>query len=190
MTRLTMALLALLAGGLTVTQWATAEALSDSAIDTRFRKELQELGFENGEPPELNQQLGTYEHYVVVDNIIYLTSNAGQRPDGTWVTGRVPTDVDEDAAIIASKLSCVRAINRIRHAADGDLGKVRKIANIRYMTASPSTFTGHSTIANACSDMMIRVFGADVGKHTRTVIGVTSFPWNMTHKIDVVAYLN
>ena len=168
---------------------AVAEKLSDSAIDARFRAELAELGFPDGEPPELNQQFGTYEHYVVVDKIVYLTSNAGQRPDGTWVKGKVPTDIDEKKAAVASGLSCVRAINRLRHAAGGDLAKVRKIANIRFMTASPATFTGHSALANICSDMMIRVFGSDIGKHSRTVIGVTSFPHDMTHKIDVVAYL-
>ena len=169
--------------------FVAAEQRSKEQINQQYKKELAELGFPDGEPLPLNQQLGTYEHYVVVDKIIYLTSNAAQNPDGSWVKGVVPTQVTEEQAVRASKLSCVRAINRIRHAADGDLGQVRKIANIRYMTASPPSFTGHSKLANACSDMMIRVFGEEVGRHTRAVMGVTSFPWDMTHKIDVIAYL-
>jgi hypothetical protein len=158
-------------------------------IDAAYEKELLALGFSGGKPPELNKQFGTYEHYVVVDKMVQTTSNAAQRPDGSWVKGVVPTQVSQEEAITASKLSCVRAINRLRHAADGDLSKVRKIANIRYMTASPPSYTGHSEVANACSDMMIRVFGRAVGTHTRTVMGVTSFPWDMTHKIDLTAYL-
>ena len=168
---------------------ASSDEKSQAQIDAAYKKELLALGFSDGKPLALNKQFGTYEHYVVVDKVFHSTSNAAQRPDGTWVKGVVPTQVSQEEAIVASRLSCVRAINRLRHATGGDLSQVRKIANIRYMTASPPSYTGHSEVANACSDMMIRIFGDKVGSHTRTVMGVTSFPWEMTHKIDVIAYL-
>ena len=167
---------------------AASEAPSKAEIDEAYKKELLTLGFENGVPPELNGPLGNYIHYVVVDKTVYTTSNAAQRPDGSWVKGVVPTQISEEEALVASRLSCVRAINRIRHAAGGDLSQVRKIANIRFLTASPPSFTGHSEIADACSDMMIRIFGEAVGAHTRSVMGVTSFPWDMAHKIDLIVH--
>ena len=166
-----------------------AGAASADSVDTRLAAELLRLGFEGGKLPPLPKAFGTYEPYVVVDKKIYLTSAASQRPNGEWIRGIVSTEVSLQVAFEASELSCIHAINRLKHAADGDLKKIGKITHVNYMTAAPMTYPHLSEIANYCSDMLVRVFGERVGRHTRTVFAVPSFPWNLTQEVEVMAVL-
>ncbi len=172
-------LVAILAGG----------GCSVQSIEDRLATELVALGFEGGTLPPLPEPFGTYEPFVVVDKHIYLTSAAAQRPDGEWVRGIVPTDVSADDAYIASKLSCIHAINRLSHAVDGDLGRIKKLTRVNHMTAATTTFSHLDKIANGCSEMLIRVFGAKVGGHTGTIFAVPSLPWNLTHEVEIVALM-
>jgi enamine deaminase RidA (YjgF/YER057c/UK114 family) len=165
-------------------------AWSQDSIDARMARELIELGYKDGKFPPLPKPFGSYEDYVVIDKVIYLTSSAGLTSDGEWIRGIVPTQVSAADAIIASKQACIHSLNRLKHAVDGDFSKVRKIAQVRNMTASPPSFIGYTAIANGCSDMLIRVFGAEIGKHTRSIFGVSSFPSNITHEVEMTVYIH
>ena len=158
-------------------------------IDAAFKKELIELGFKGGVYPELVKKASVNLPYVVMDKVIHSQNVSAIRPDGTTLKGRIPTDVNQQQLINASKLSCVGAINIIKNAADGDLSQVRKIANIRFLTLSAPEYTDYAEVSNACSEMMVRVFGQTVGSHTRFAIGLVSSPMNETFKLNLVAYL-
>ena len=168
----------------------SSPAWSQDSIDSRMAKELLELGYKDGKFPPLSKPFGSYEDFVVIDNIVYLTSSAGLTPDGEWIRGIVPTQVSAEDAIVAAKHACIHSLNRLHHALDGDFNKVRKIAHVRNMTASPPSFTGYTTIANGCSDMLIRVFGPEIGKHARSIFGVSSFPSNITHEVEMTVYIH
>lgn len=158
-------------------------------IDADYKKELLDLGFKDGKYPDIPHKETSYQPYSLINNIIYTSGVSAVRPDGTILKGRVPTDVSQEQLINASKLSCVRAIHHLKNAAGGDLSRIRKIANIRYLTLSEREYIDYAEVSNACSTMMVRVFGQTVGSHTRFAIGLVSSPMNETFKINVIAYL-
>lgn len=160
-----------------------------TSIDAAFKKELMELGFKDGAYPDVDESTSAHLPYVLINKVVHTQNVSATRPDGTTLKGRVPTDVNQQQLINASKLSCVGAINLIKNAADGDLSQVRKIANIRFLTLSASEYTDYADVSNACSEMMVRVFGSTVGSHTRFAIGLVSSPMNETFKLNLVAYL-
>jgi len=163
-------------------------ALAQSAIDQRLEKALRELGFPDGKLPPLKPAFGNYVDTVQVGNLLFLSSAAPQRPDGQFVRGRVPDQVKVEDAAVAAKLACVRQVNRMKLAL-GDLGKVKRIVNVRGKTLAQDGFTDHSKITDACSAFFVEVFG-EAGKHTRTSEGLSSAPFGVTFEVDVLVELN
>ncbi|MBT5074813.1 MAG: RidA family protein [Kordiimonadaceae bacterium] len=160
-----------------------------STIDAAFKKELIALGFEDGKYLDRDEYTSAHQPYIVSGNIIHTASISAFGPDGTALQGKIPTDVSQEELYVASRLACVGAIHHIRNAAGGDLSKVRKIANIRYLTLSEPEYIDYALVSNECSTLMVRVFGQTVGSHTRFAVGVVASPNNESFKINVIAYL-
>ena len=152
-------------------------------IDAAYKKELLELGFKDGKYLDIADNESSHHPYVLVGKVTAL------RPDGTALKGRVPTAVSQQDLLVASRLACVGAINVIKNAAGGDLSRVRKVANIRYLTLSEPEYIDYAPVSNECSTLMVRVFGQTVGSHTRFAIGLVSSANNESYKLNLIAYL-
>lgn len=154
-------------------------------IEERLKAALLELEFPDGTLPALVPALGNYVDVVEVGKLLFLSSAAPQTPAGTFMKGRVPNEVNATQAIIASKLACVRQVNRLRTHL-GDLELVRRIVFIKGKILSQPDFTGHTAIVDGCSAFLVNVFGEDIGKHARTSDGLTSLPFNVTMEVEMI----
>lgn len=162
-------------------------AETSDTLEDRLAKELVRLGFEDGKLPPLSKVFGPYQPYLVVDKDIYLTSTAAQRPDGSWMVGLVTEETDLDELIYATELTVISAINRLKYAAGGDLNKIAKIIHVNTLSPSPPDYPYLELLADTSSDMLVRIFGQEIGSHARTILSVTSLPINMHHEIEVRA---
>ena len=180
----------LLLAMITVTSCAKdEEAQTPDSINQRLAVELTRLGFEGGIMPPLPPVFGPYEATVVVDKEVYITASAPFTPEGTWMKGLVTNDSELADIVYAAELSAIQAINRITLAADGDLNNVAKLRHVNVMTTAPADYPHTDVLANVTSDLLIRVFGEEVGSHTRSIIRSTSLPINMTHETEIRAVL-
>jgi hypothetical protein len=160
-----------------------------SAIEQRLEKALRDLGFPDGKLPALKPVFGQgYVHSKQIGNLLYLTTGAPQRPDGTFVKGRVPDQISMADAIIAAKFACVRQVNRMKLAL-GDLGRVKSIVKLRGLVLAKEGFADHSKITDGCTAFLIEVFG-DVGIHTRSTEGMVSMPFDVTFEADILVELH
>lgn len=158
-------------------------------IDAAYENELIALGFEDGKYIDRGEYSDAHQPYIVSGNIIHTAGISAYRPDGSTLQGRVPSEVSQEELYVASRLACVGAIHHIRNAAGGDLSKVRKIANIRYLTLSEPEYIDYALVSNECSTLMVRVFGQTVGSHTRFAVGLVSSENNESFRINVIGYL-
>jgi enamine deaminase RidA (YjgF/YER057c/UK114 family) len=70
----------------------------------------------------------------------------------------------------------------------GSLDRVLQVMRMNVYVQSASDFTQQSEVADAASDIFVRVL-EDAGAHTRTSIGAYQLPKNATVEIDlIVAY--
>ncbi|MBT5074814.1 MAG: RidA family protein [Kordiimonadaceae bacterium] len=162
-------------------------AQAADTLEDRLAKELVRLGFEDGKLPPLSKAFGPYQGYIVVDKDIYLTSTAAQRPDGTWMVGLVTDETDLDELLYAVDLCVISAINRLKYAADGDLNRIGKIIHVNTMSPAPADYPHLELLADRSSEMLIRIFGEEIGIHARSIMAITSLPINMHHEIEVRA---
>lgn len=158
-----------------------------AAIDQRLEKALRELGFRDGKLPPLKPAVGNYVDHVQVGNMLYLSSAAGQRPDGQFARGRVPDQARLEDAIVAAKLACVRQVNRIKLAV-GDLGRVKRIVSVKGKIWTQEGYTDSTKVTDGCSAFLVEVFG-DAGKHVRTTEGMASLPFGVTLEVDMLVEL-
>ena len=164
------------------------QAVIETTIDDRMNIELERLGFKNG-MPELPPVFGPYEPSVVVDKEIYITASAPYTPEGTWITGLITNDTPAEHILYAAELTVIQALNRIRLAMDGDLNNLGGLHHVVVMTTAPEGYPDVDMVAEATSDMIIRILGPELGKHDRSILRSVSLPVNMTHETEIRAYL-
>lgn len=173
---------------LTACSEQTTEPVKETTIDDRLNIELERLGFKNG-MPELPPVFGPYEPSVVIDKEIYITASAAYTPEGTWITGIITIDTPAEHMLYAAELTVIQALNRIRLAIGGDLNNLGGLHHVVVMTTAPDDYPHVEMVAQATSDMIIRILGPELGKHDRSILRSVSLPVNMTHETEIRAYI-
>jgi enamine deaminase RidA (YjgF/YER057c/UK114 family) len=68
----------------------------------------------------------------------------------------------------------------------GSLDHVSRVVKLLGFVNAAEDFTDHPAVINGCSDLFVAVFGAEIGRHARSAIGVSSLPGNITVEIEAV----
>ncbi len=71
-------------------------------------------------------------------------------------------------------------------AALGSLDRVKRVVKVLGMVASAEGFNDQPKVINGFSDLMVEVFGEDVGKHARSAVGVAELPAGFPVEIEMV----
>jgi enamine deaminase RidA (YjgF/YER057c/UK114 family) len=118
------------------------------------------------------------------------------RRDGStlYVSGQVSRQGDEvisgpatddlERARHAARAAALRALSVL----DADLAdneRARLLKLVGYVM-SGSSFTAHSAVLDAASEVFLSVLGEDAGAHARTAIGVASLPGSGLVELDLV----
>jgi enamine deaminase RidA (YjgF/YER057c/UK114 family) len=143
---------------------------------------LQELGFEL---PPAPKPAGVYRPIVVIDNIAYVSGHGPLKSDGTLITGRVGSEVDQQAGYDAARQTGLAILSTLRTAL-GDLDRVRRLVKSLGMVYATDDFRQHPAVINGYSDLMREVFGEDRGVGARSAVGMASLPDNITVEIEAI----
>lgn len=90
-----------------------------------------------------------------------------------------------EEAQAAARLSSLNVLAQAREALDGDLDRIERVLNLRGFVAVAAGFTEVAQAVNGASDLMIEVFG-ERGRHTRTAVGVSAMPHDVTVEIEAL----
>lgn len=75
------------------------------------------------------------------------------------------------------------------HAELGSLDRVRRIVSLRGVVNAAPSFTGHTQVIDAASEVFIELFG-DRGRHARLAVGVSSLPANLALEIELLVEID
>lgn len=113
---------------------------------------------------------------------------SGQIPvaDGDLLAkGIVPTKTSLESATACARQCTLNALACLK-AEIGDLGKVTRVVKVGVFVASEPGFGDQPKIANGCSDLLVEIFGQEVGQHARAAVGVSSLPLDVPVEIEFV----
>lgn len=114
-----------------------------------------------------------------------LVSAQTPKLDGRVVyTGKVGRDLDLPTAQLAARLCALNVVAHARAALHGDLGRVEAVAVVRgYVNVAPD-FIAIAEVVNGASQLIIDIFGAEIGGHCRTAVGAASMPFDAAAEIE------
>lgn len=104
------------------------------------------------------------------------------------IKGTVGVDVDMDRARAAARLCGINLLAQISAATGGDMEQVSQILRLGGFVQAGPDFTAVPEVINACSDLMVDVFG-DRGRHARSAVGVYKIPLGFAVEVDAVVEL-
>jgi len=141
------------------------------------------------EPQEALAPVANYVPYVRAGSLVFVS---GQLPlkDGQLLhTGLVGDSVSPEEGQAAARQCALNIITQLIAACDGDLERIKRIVRLVGFVASGPDFTGHPTIINGASDLIVEVFGAR-GRHARAAVGCPSLPLNAPVEIEATAEIS
>lgn len=102
--------------------------------------------------------------------------------------GKLGTDLDAEQGYAAGRIAGLHMLAIIK-AAVGDLDKVKQFLYGTGFIQCVAGFTELSYVSNGASDLIIDVFGLEIGTHARSSVGVSdlahNIPFEMTMEVEV-----
>ena len=99
--------------------------------------------------------------------------------------GEVGATVDLETAQEAARLTGLQIVRSVR-AELGSLDRVARVVKVFGMVNVAPGFNAIPPVINGCSDLILEVFGADVGAHTRSAVGMGSLPNQIPVEIECI----
>ena len=142
-----------------------------SSISSR----LQELGVEL---PQAAAPAAAYVPFRVEGKTVYISGQLPLLGGSLAKEGRVGEGVSLEEAQEIARTCALNVLAHLKSATEGDLDKVKSVLKLEILVAAPQSFTEPHLVANGASDLMLSVFGEEVGKHARVAYGVSVLPMN------------
>ncbi len=116
-------------------------------------------------------------------NLVHVSGQIPMR-DGTLIAkGTLPDHVDQHTAILCARQCTLNALACLAQEL-GTLDTITKVIKVGGFVASTPDYTDHPTIINACSDLLVQIFGPEIGQHARAAVGVSSLPLGAPVEIE------
>jgi enamine deaminase RidA (YjgF/YER057c/UK114 family) len=152
----------------------------------RIAQRLAELGL--ALPPALKPPPGIvlpFEMVRVLGDRAIVAGHGPQAPDGAIAQplGKVGSDVTEAEAYQAARLTALAVLGSLERAL-GDLDRIRAWVRVFGMVNSAPGFQRQPAVINGFSDLVLEVFGPDVGRHARSAVGLYELPFNIPVEVE------
>jgi enamine deaminase RidA (YjgF/YER057c/UK114 family) len=134
--------------------------------------------------PEAPTPVANYVSAKQVGNLLYLSGH-GPMVDGEYIAGKVGAELDIAAAQNAARQTGLNLLATTRRVL-GSLDRVRNVVKALGMVNAVPDFKDHPTVINGFSDLMVEVFGEEIGKHARSAVGMGSLPGQIAVEIEVI----
>lgn len=136
--------------------------------------------------PPAQQPLTDHASVVIHRGLAFLAGHgpmdSNRKP---LVTGAVGLEVTEEQAKEAARIAAMNAMSSLR-AACGTLDCVEQVVRLTGYVLSAPGFSRQPWVVDGASEVLVEIFGPEVGRHARTSIGVASSALNMSVTVDIV----
>jgi len=121
----------------------------------------------------------------VVGDRAYVSGHGPQLRDGSvgGPLGRVGDDLTVEEASESARLVALSILGDLERAL-GDLDRITAWCRVFGMVWCTPDFHQQPAVINGCSDLILEVFGPDVGAHTRSAVGMASLPFRIPVEIE------
>jgi enamine deaminase RidA (YjgF/YER057c/UK114 family) len=118
-------------------------------------------------------------------NRAYIAGHGPQALDGSVAgpLGKVGADVSVEEAYQSARLTALSILGSLKRTL-GDLDRVTAWLRVFGMVNSAPGFTQQPAVINGFSDLILELYGAEVGQHARSAVGMAGLPFGMPVEIE------
>ena len=137
--------------------------------------------------PPVAVPAAAYVPFVRSGQLVFISGHIAKKDGKPWV-GQLGSTMATAEGRAAARAIAVDLLGTLQAAA-GDLAQVKRIVKVLSLVNSAPTYTEHHLVTNGCSELMVEVFGADIGAHARSAFGVAQLPMGACVEIELIAEL-
>jgi enamine deaminase RidA (YjgF/YER057c/UK114 family) len=118
-------------------------------------------------------------------NKAYISGHGPQNVDGSIADplGKVGAEVTVEQAYQAARLAALAILGSLQREL-GDLDRVTAWLKVHGMVYSASNFTQQPAVINGFSDLILELYGNEVGQHARSAVGMAALPFAIPVEIE------
>jgi enamine deaminase RidA (YjgF/YER057c/UK114 family) len=115
----------------------------------------------------------------------YVSGHAPLDPDGSFAgpVGKVGAEVSEQEAYAAARLTALAILASVKRAL-GNLNRVGAWLRVFGMVNSAPGFDRQPNVINGFSNLILELYGSEVGDHARSAVGMAELPLGMPVEIE------
>lgn len=132
--------------------------------------------------PSASKPVAAYIPSKRVGNLLYISGQIPMREGQMLASGPVPSKVTMEQALDCA-LQCTLNGLAAAKAAVGSLSKVKQVVRVGAFVCSDPGFDQQSKVANACSELLVKIFG-ERGRHCRAAVGSVALPLGAAVEIE------
>lgn len=152
----------------------------------RIEHRLRELGLIL--PPPLQPPSGVvlpFQFVRIVGSRALIAGHGPQAPDGSIAQplGKVGREISLEEGYQAARRAALSILGSLQRTL-GDLDRITAWSRVFGMVNSAPGFNRQPSVINGFSDLILDVFGPQVGAHSRSAVGMAELPFNIPVEIE------
>ena len=118
-------------------------------------------------------------------NRAFISGHGPLNPDGTLALplGKVGREVSAADAYALARLTGLAILGSLKRAI-GDLDRVRAWTRVFGMVNVAPGFVDTPSVINGFSDLILELYGPEIGAHARSAVGMAELPFNTAVEIE------
>jgi hypothetical protein len=153
---------------------------------SRIASRLRDLGLTL--PPPTRPPAGVllpFQFVRVVGNRALISGHGPQNADGSLAQplGKLGRELSVQQGYTAARLTALSILGSLQREL-GDLDRIAAWARVFGMVNSAAGFNQQPSVINGFSDLILELFGPEIGAHSRSAVGMAELPFGIPVEIE------
>ena len=147
---------------------------------------LKELGIDLPTPPK---PVANYVRARRVGNTVFVSGHGpALDAQGQRRLGKVGRELTLDEGYQSARSAGLNLLASLK-AEVGSLDSVKQIVKLLGMVNCAPGFDQTPQVINGCSDLLVEIFGQEIGQHARSAVGMAELPSSIPIEIEMIVEL-
>ena len=126
-----------------------------------------------------------FQFVRLVGDRALISGHGPQDPDGSFtrLVGKVGGDLTIEQGYAAARLTALSILGSLQRAL-GDLDRVSAWGRVFGMVNVAPGFNQMPSVINGFSDLILELYGPEIGAHSRSAVGMAELPFNIPVEIE------
>ena len=134
--------------------------------------------------PTPTPPVANYVPFTISGATLYVSGQITMWEGEVKYIGQVGKSISKEDAYQAARICGINIIAQVKKACSGDLDRVTKVLKLGGFVNCNPEFLDIPDIINGASDLMVQVFGSEIGSHSRFAVGAASLPLGIATEVD------